>query len=517
MKQKRIWNGILIAVLALQLLAEGIAAWAVLRLDMLPVAYCLVLVSVLAVMGISIGLLMFLHRKEKTVGRIRRIVACILAALVILGCGAVCKVATDIYETMHSITAPPAPSVTRSIFVRANDPAQELTDAADYSFGAVEFFDLEGTRQALEVLEQVFGKKAAVSYYTSVTEMVDALYSGSADAIILNGAYVEMLEETAEYADFSEKTKLLYDVPIEGWTASSQTGDSTDTSNSTEQTETIPQKPAELDITQKSFVMFIGGSDTNKSYLPTITRYDVNIMMVVNPVTKQVLLLNTPRDYFVKNPAGGGVRDKLTHCGNFGVECSIQALKELYGFEVDYYARINFAGVETLIDAVGGVTVTSDASFTGHLGTEFVIGENHLNGQQALEFMRERKELSGGDNDRGKNQMKVIKALIHKVTSGTALISGYAQILDALSGMFETSIGMEDLSKLVKMQLTDMASWNVQSYAVTGRGGNEETYSWPGKELYVMYVDEAHVAYASGLVQRVMAGEILTNEDLSKK
>ena len=511
MKQKKLWNIILIAALVLQLFAEGMAAAIVFRLDMFPTAYCLVLIGALLLAGIVTGMLMFVHRKGKSVGMVRRIIACVLAVLIVCGCGAMCKVATDIYKTVHNITTPTVPSVTRSIFVRGDDPAQELSDAADYRFAAVENFDLDGTRQALEVLEQAFGKKITVSYYPSVTEMVDALYAGQADAIILNGAFVTTLEETEEFADFSKKTRLLYDVPIEGWTVPTESIEATSPS------ESVPQETVPKDITQKPFVVYIAGSDSNSSYLPTNTRYDVNILVAVNPVTKQILLLNTPRDYFVKNPAGGGVRDKLTHCGIFGVDCSIQALQDLYGIKVDYYARINFAGVETLIDAVGGVTVTSSVSFTGMNDTLFVKGENHLNGAQALEFSRERKHLPGGDNDRGKNQMKVIQALINKMTSGTALISNYGQILNALGGMFETSMEMEDISKLVKMQLTDMASWNVQSYAVTGKGGNEVTYSWPGQELYVMYVDESHVAYASGLVQRILAGEILTNEDLNGK
>lgn len=511
MKQKKLWNIILIAVLALQLFAEALTAAIVFRLDMLPTAYCLALIGVLLAAGLLTGALMFLHRKEKAVRLVRKIIACVLAVLIVCGCGVLCKVAKDIYQTVHNITTPTVPSVTRSIYVCENDPAQVLADATDYSFAAVENFDLDGTQQALEVLEQAFGKKITVSYYPSVTEMVDALYAGQTDAIILNSAYVIMLEETEEYADLSNRTRLLYDVPIEGWTVPTETIDPTIPSD------TVPQPTIEQNITNKPFVVYIGGSDTRSSYLPTLTRYDVNILMVVNPATKQVLLLNTPRDYFVKNPAGGGVRDKLTHCGNFGVECSMQALQELYGIKVDYYARINFTGVETLIDAVGGVTVTSSVSFTSASGTQFVKGENYLNGAQALEFARDRYHMPGGDNDRGKNQMKIIQALINKMTSGTALISNYGQILNALGGMFETSMGMEDISKLVKMQLSDMASWNVQSYAVTGRGGNEVTYSWPGKKLYVMYVDESHVAYASGLVERVLAGESLTKEDLNGK
>lgn len=509
MKQEKLWNLILVAVLVLQLLAEGMTAAIVFRLNMLPAAYFLALIGILFLLFALTGLVMFLHRKEKTVGVARRIISCVLAILIVSGCGVLCKVSTDVYKTMHSITAPPTPSVTRSIFVRAGDSAQALADAANYTFAAVENYDHNGTNQAIEVIEQTLNQTIPVAYFTTVTEMIDALYSENVDAIILNGALVRMLEELENYADFSQKTKLLYDVPIEGWTVPSETTDPTVPSES-EPEETVPQNI-------KPFVFYIAGSDSYDDYLPTLTRYDVNILVAVNPQTKQVLLLNTPRDYFVENPAGGGARDKLTHCGNFGIKCSIQALQKLYGLQVDYYGRINFSGIKTLIDAVGGVTVTSDVSFVGIEKTQFVKGENHLNGAQALEFARERKHLPNGDHDRGKNQMKVINALIQKMTSGTTLIANYAQILNGLSGMFETSMPMDDISKLVKMQLTDMASWNVQSYAVSGKGGYEVTYSWPGQELWVMYVDEAHVAYASGLVKRVLAGDTLTEEDLSKK
>lgn len=508
MKRTKLWNMILTAVLILQLLAEGLTVAIILRLDMLPAKYCAVLIGVFAFLGLLTGLLMFLHRKGKQAGMARRIIACVLAVLVVCGCAMLCMVATDIYQTMHSVTTPNVSKVTRSIYIRADDPAQTLADAADYSFAAVENYDQESTLQAIEVIESELGKKISVTYFALVTQMVDALYSGQADAIILNSAYVVMLEDMDAYADFSQKTKLLKEVPIVGWTAP------TETTQATEPAETVPKVDA--DVTNAPFILYISGSDTRSDYLPSSTRSDVNILAAVNPVTKQVLLLNTPRDYFVKNPAGGGVRDKLTHCGIYGVDCSIQALENLYGIQVDYHARINFTGFETLIDAIGGITVYSNVGFSSG-DYYFSAGANELNGAQALMFARERYHLAGGDNDRGKNQMKVIQAVIQKMTSGTTLISNYAQILDSLQGMFETSLGMDDISKLVKMQLTDMASWNVQSYAVAGKGGNEVTYSWPGQKLYVMFVDEDHVAYASNLVERVLAGEILTAEDLKGK
>jgi LCP family protein required for cell wall assembly len=263
----------------------------------------------------------------------------------------------------------------------------------------------------------------------------------------------------------------------------------------------------------KPFVVYVSGSDTYGSQIVKTGRSDVNILAVVNPMTKQVLLINTPRDYYVENTAGGGARDKLTHCGIYGAECSMQALGDLYGMGIDYYAKINFTGFETLIDAIGGITVYSDVSFSKPNVTVYE-GENYFNGSQALAFARERKLLAGGDNARGKNQMKVIKAVLQKMMSG-AIITKYAEVLDSLEGMFETSMDRSEINSLVKMQLSDMASWNIQSFAVTGEGDSKTNYSLPGMSVYVMLPDEELVAQASGLINKVVNGEILTEADLT--
>ena len=141
-------------------------------------------------------------------------------------------------------------------------------------------------------------------------------------------------------------------------------------------------------------------------------------------------------------------------------------------------------------------------------------GENHLNGFEALAFARERYHVSGGDRGRGKNQMKVIKAVVEKLTTGTTLISSYGDILSSLEGVFKTNVSSDEISMLVKMQLSDLASWNILSYAVDGTGGSAKTYSSPGHKAYVMYPNEKLVGKASDLAKRVMAGDILTSEDL---
>lgn len=245
------------------------------------------------------------------------------------------------------------------------------------------------------------------------------------------------------------------------------------------------------------------------------SRSDVNILVVVNPETKQVLMINTPRDYYVDTAAAIGAKDKLTHCGIYGIDCSMKTLGNLYGEHVDYYAQINFNGFKTLVDAIGGITIESEKAFRTSEGGFYINqGTNQLNGTVALSYVRERKAFADGDNSRGRHQMQAIEAIIHKVSSGTTVLTNYSSIMDSMSGMFTTSINSEEISALVKMQLSDLASWNVKSFAVTGKGGSSTTYSMPTKRSYVMYPNENQVKYAELLINKVVDGVTLTDSDL---
>ena len=264
-------------------------------------------------------------------------------------------------------------------------------------------------------------------------------------------------------------------------------------------------------ITKEPFVIYLSGVDT-RGELTEKARSDVNILAVVNPQTKQVALINTPRDYYV-DLAGTNSKDKLTHAGLYGVETSMATLGNLYGVNVEHYIRINFAGFISIIDAVGGVDVYSDQAFTsvGSPGyydpTTFAEGWNHLDGKSALAFARERHAFASGDIQRGINQMKVIDAMVNKLKSPTVLMS-FSKLMDAVSDCFVTSLSQEQISALVRMQLSDLANWDIQSYSVTGSSGkSSQCYSAKGQSLYVMKPDESSVAQAKELIASVLGGE----------
>lgn len=495
---------IIVLLWFLQIIAEVLAVAVVWRLDMLPAKYFLVLAAALVLLALMTGALLLPSRR----GTFRRGFGLFLSVVIFIGSCAVTILVADVHGTISKLTGKGTVQASVSVYVKTEDPAESINDAADYRFAIVEGYDTERTQEAIDSIEEKLNKQLDITAYSDVQAMLEDFFSGDIGALILNSAYTTVLEDLDGYEDFSDQVRALHEVEItvqnnslwEQWKESFGGK--------------VSETPKSGDITQDSFVVYISGSDTRNKKL-VVGRSDVNILAIVNPKTKQVLLLNTPRDYYVANPAGNGAMDKLTHCGNFGIECSMEALANLYDVQVDYYAQINFTGFETLIDAIGGVTVYSDTAFSTVSGISFSKGENTLNGTQALAFARERKHLASGDNARGQNQMKVIKAVINKLTSGSTIISNYAGIMESLEGMFATSLSMSDISSLVKMQLADMAQWNILSYAVTGNGGSDITYSVPGQKLYVMYQDAALVSYASELIDRVIAGEILTEEDMT--
>ena len=264
-------------------------------------------------------------------------------------------------------------------------------------------------------------------------------------------------------------------------------------------------------ITKEPFVVYLSGVD-NRGELTEKARSDVNILAVVNPTTKQAALINTPRDYYV-DLADTDSKDKLTHAGLYGVETSMATLGNLYGVNVEHYLRINFAGFINIIDAIGGVDVYSDQAFTsvGSPGyydpTTFAEGWNHLDGKSALAFARERHAFKTGDIQRGINQMKVIDAMVNKLKS-PALLMGFSKLMDAAADCFVTSLSQEQISALVRMQLGDLANWDIQSYTVTGSGAKStKCYSAKGQSLYVMKPDENSVNEAKALIAAVLGGE----------
>ena len=315
----------------------------------------------------------------------------------------------------------------------------------------------------------------------SYQEAYDNLKSGKSKAMVLSGSYASLLESVD--SNYASNLKTIYTYKIKK-----------KNSNSAKQ------------VDSKVFNIYISGIDTYGS-ISTVSRSDVNIIMTVNMNTHKILLTTTPRDAYVKIPGGGANQyDKLTHAGIYGVETSEQTLEDLYGTKIDYYARINFTSFLKLIDQLGGVTVHNDQAFTSlHGKFDFPVGDIQMNSEQALGFVRERYSLDGGDNDRGKNQEKVISAIVNKLASLKS-VSNFTSIVNNLQDSVQTNISLDTINALANTQLDSGSKFTVTSQAVTGTGstGQLTSYAMPNSSLYMMKLDNSSVASASQVIKNLM-------------
>lgn len=515
MRKNILWNLIYIGLFLLVLISEGMAVAALIRLNMLPDAYLTAFVCLLVLFALGIGLCLLIKGKKS--GKTRRIAACVLAVLVICGCTVITTVAKDVLDTLNATSEDPEAAAVRAVYVLKDNSVRDLEETAGFTYGYVKQFDESCSLQVVEEVNRKTGVKVSTAGYNNAFLMARALLEGRIDAMILSGGYISMLEEAEGFEAFSDSIRVLAIVQVEETEEiipeKPQEEEIIELPTEPGEEPEILEEPADVDYTAlKPFLVYVSGSDSYNNEIIANSRSDVNILAVVNPLTKQILLVNTPRDYYVENTAGGGALDKLTHCGLYGTNCSMKTLGRLYDENIDYYVRINFSGFKKLIDAMGGITVYSDYAFTAITRTPIQEGENHLNGQQALDFARERYTLKGGDNERGRHQMQVITAVIEKATNGTTILSNYSDIMASVEGMFSMNVPVETISNLMKMQLKEMAKWNVVSYSVTGTNAKAECYSLPDMELSVIEPNRYSVSKAIRLVDMVRDGEILTEE-----
>lgn len=480
-KQMKIIALVLTLISVVLTVVVGVMLW---NLDMLPALYYGIAMLVLLLLIAGISALILCARKVQVliVG-----IVCSLLFDVIMGGGI--YYLNGASSALKKITTTKTEVALVDVYVNADDTAQTIEDANGYRFGILAELDRENTDEAVTKINDDLGYEIETSEYGNYMQLVDAVEANEIDAFILNTAYVDILVDMEGYQDVNDRVRSIAEYEVEHKTQIAE--------------QPVQEEEKDSDV----FTVYVSGIDSREGLIAK-SRSDVNILMTVNTKTKQVLLINTPRDYYVPLPISGGNRDKLTHAGIYGVETSMGTLEMLYGIDLDYYFRVNFGGFETIVNSLGGVDVYSDYEFVS-LDRGFYIpaGWNHFDGAHALAFVRERYSLPGGDHDRGKNQMKVIQAMIKKMMS-TDFLLNYTNVLNALAGSFETSVPMDLISEIVKSQLNSGGDWNIVSYAVSGSGDTQIPWSM-GSSAYVMWPDENTVETAKAMIQQVKNGEIL--------
>ena len=416
----------------------------------------------------------FSQMTDKTyiVGR----VLCALICFFYIGGGYYC---VNTYSAIDEMAGQQVKVDEISCIVLKDDPAQSIYDTKDYTFGILAANDRENTNKALAEVQAAIGKEPATIEYQDNDTLNDALYAKDVKVIVINEANRSPIEEY--YKTFSDDTRVL----------------------NTHKVETVIQEDEKLDdITKTPFNVYLSGIDVYGSIKAT-SRSDVNVIVTVNPNTKQILLTSTPRDYYVPLTVSNGIPDKLTHAGIHGVDCSIGTLENLYGIDIDYYVRVNFTSVRKIVDLLGGVKVYSDYDFTSDWGPSFKKGYNQVNGKQALAFCRERHHFANGDYQRGRDHQHMIEAILNKAMSPD-ILPNYADLLKTASKNFQTNMSTKEITALAKMQLNDMSQWTIKYANAAGQGASKTTYSYQSRKLYVCVPDYNSVAKITKRINKVL-------------
>lgn len=478
-----------IILCGIQLAVTLVFVVALLVLNMLPMKYLGVIVGMLLVLWMILLVGQLVSKKKAIAGKIISVFMSIVLAF-----GSYYIFKTN--GTVENISGGNKKVDKMVVAVLAEDQAETIEDAASYDFGVQYAMKGDDVKSTVESINQELGSDISTVEYKSLNEQAVALHDGEAQAIIYNDAYTSILEEAFE--GYSNAVKIIYSHEI---------------------TSALENTSSNVKVADDTFTVYISGIDVYGA-IETNSRSDVNMIATVNPTTHQVLLVTTPRDYYVEIPGiSGGQKDKLTHAGIYGVDASMATLEELYDTEIDFYARVNFTSLVQMVDALGGVDVISEQAFTTSDESGLVMnvaqGENHFTGQQALAFSRERMNVDGGDFQRGKNQQAVIIAMIKKAVS-PAILTGANGILSSISGNVDTNMSQEQIQELIKSQLAGGGAWNIKSMAAEGTGDDQECYSSPGSILYVTQPDLNSITAIKGAIDAVENGELLPDSEVAQ-
>lgn len=481
-RRKNLGSKILGYLLAIvQFFLSVILAVNVMYFDLLPMTYILILAAVLLIL-LGITLLTQIAAKGKGLGgKIFCIIMCVILAAGSFYLEKVNEAAEKIFGSNTSTSA-------IVVAVKADDKAEVISDAASYTFGIQYATYEEEMRTGLANIRNEIGNEIEVQEYSDLIDEATALINGEIKAMIYNSSQTSIIQE--QIPEFSQETKIIY------------------THNIVLQ---IANETVDVSMSEP-FTVYLSGMDTYNE-ISSADRSDVNIIAVVNPKSHQILLVTTPRDFYVPIPGiSGGQRDKLTHAGIYGIDASMRTLEELYETEIQFFGRVNFTSLINIVDALGGLEVISDEEFdTGwESGTEIHVNEgtNYFDGKSALAFCRERHALADGDNARGRHQQAVITAMIKKMMS-PAMLRGATEIIQSVSDGVDTNFSMDQIQTLIKTQLRKNSEWNIYSVSAEGFADKQYCYSSGNTPLYVTIPDENSVANIIDLINRVEAGEVL--------
>ena len=406
----------------------------------------------------------------------------IFSSILIILYTIICRFTGTTISFLKKITNLKTETVNYNVLVLKNAEYKEILDITDKNIGFI------GTDLNLKDAQNELNNKMTYKKetYDDIGSLVGALYNNKVNAITVNEAYIHMLEDSDN--EFVKNYKVLYKYSVRVSIKDNST--------------------KKLDYTKDPFIIYISGTDS-RGTVSDVSRSDVNIIAVVNPTNHKILLVSTPRDYYVQLHGTTGIKDKLTHAGVYGIDMSKNTMQDLLDIKINNVIKASFKTVVNVVDTIDGITINSDTEFTATSELtknkcHYIVGEQELNGDCALRYARERKTYSTGDRHRGQNQQQVITAIVEKMTNPKYMIR-YNDILRNIEGTIETDISYDSITELAKYELSNLSSWKVESISLDGDGAMLPTYSM-GEDLplYVMIPNEDSVNIAKEKIKEYL-------------
>lgn len=490
-EQNKVLRGIGILLSTLLVVASFYLLYQLIKINVLPTKLLFLITIILVLLDAIFALLLCFYTRAI----VSKIICVVITLVLVFGSclgGYYISKTGSLLTNITNVTKHAKNTV--SVVVKQSSDIKNKSQLNGLSVGTLRTIGTQGSSKALKELSKD-GIVMNQSEYDSLSAMLEAFYNGEVDSIIINESSRSQILDMESYADFDNNTRVVYQT--------SYKVENTDKAN------------AVSDITSKPFNVLISGSDTRGGFDEN-GRSDVIMVATVNPKTSTVLLTSVPRDYYVTtacDAADGcmqGALDKITHTGIHGTNTTKRTVEQLLGIDINYTFKVGFDAVTELVDAVGGVDVTVAPGYAvDHFACMYNLsvheGVNHLNGEQALAFARERYAYTEGDRQRTKNQQLVLMGIVDKITS-PAIVQNYSSIMDAMSNTFSTTMSSSEISDLIKYQINNNPKWKMEQYMVDGTGDTLMCAEL-GDAASVMVPDQSTVKMAKDKINAVLAGK----------
>lgn len=490
-------------VLSIVLVATaGIMVYEILKLEILPSNILLPVILVI----ILFSLILLLLINFCAHGLATKIIFSFLVILISVAYGLGDYYLYSTASTLNTVTEQAAKSKnTVSLIVMAESTNEDVQDINGSKIGVLTNINKEGTKKSLnDISKQNIGY--STEKFDNVPAMLQALYEGQVDAIILNEAYRSNVSEIENYENFNNETKVIHQTVY--------------------YTKEANNSLAVSDITSKPFTILITGNDSFGA-LDEVSRSDVNMIVTINPLTSTILMTSIPRDAFVTEVCDDyacnyGVEDKLTHTGIYGADTTKDTLENLLDIDINYIFRVNFSSMIDIVDALGGIDIdVAEGMAVSRFYSDSTLegvheGQNHLNGKRALAYSRERKAYLDGDVQRARNQQQVLQAMFKKASS-PEIITKYSNILKAVGKAFDTNMTTKEITSFIKYQLQASPSWKFEQYVLKGENTLKVSPEL-GMEVSAVELYAYSIQTASEKIEAVLDGKssdtIETEEDI---